>query len=43
MFCETCGKGKIDAVPRIDNGLPCGVHCDDCFNDMVEKCRSRSW
>lgn len=35
-----CGKrGK----PRIDNGLSCGVQCDECLDSMVSECRSRSW
>jgi len=35
-----CGKpGKL----QYDNGLSCGVHCDDCFEKMVSDCRRRSW
>lgn len=39
--CQTCGNDKGE--PREDNGLACGVHCDDCFEEMISKCRSRSW
>ena len=41
MKCETCGNDK--GKPQSDNGLSCGVQCDDCFDDMVSKARSRSW
>jgi len=35
-----CGKpGKL----QYDNGLSCGVHCDECFEKMVSDCRKRSW
>lgn len=38
-FCS-CGKpGKA----RTDNGLWCGVHCDQCFDEMISDCRWRSW
>ena len=39
--CESCGNDK--GVPRNDNGLPCGVHCGECFEKMLRECRSRSW
>lgn len=41
MICQTCGNDK--GKPRVDNGLACGIHCDDCFEKMVSDCRSRSW
>jgi len=35
-----CGKyGK----QQYDNGLKVGIMCDTCFNNMVAKCRERSW
>jgi len=38
--CIGCGKpGK----PRVDNGLPSGIHCDECWNELVTECRKRSW
>lgn len=43
MKCSTCNEEKPDAIPRVDNGLGCGVHCDECFERMVRECRSRSW
>ena len=39
--CQTC-KEK-EGKPRVDNGLACGTHCDDCFEKMVTDARSRSW
>ena len=39
--CQTCGNDK--GKPQTDNGLACGTHCNDCFEEMVSKCRSRSW
>jgi hypothetical protein len=40
-MCSTCEKkpGK----KRVDNGLVAGIHCDDCWDEMVTRCRSRSW
>jgi len=40
-MCWSCGvrEGKF----RWDRGLSCGVHCDECFENMVHECRSRSW
>ena len=35
-----CGKPGEE---RADNGVPCGIHCDECFNNMVAECRDRSW
>ena len=39
---DECRCGK-HGEPRTDNGLPCGVHCDECFEKMVSECRSSSW
>lgn len=36
----SCGKPGRD---RFDNGLKCGVHCQDCWEEMIYRCRSRSW
>ena len=39
-FTCKCGEpGK----EQFDNGLPCGIHCDKCFQEMVDECRRRSW
>lgn len=36
-----CGK---PAKPHWDHGLYCGDDdCDECFEKMQRKCRSRSW
>jgi len=35
-----CGK---PAKMQYDNGLACGYHCDDCFDDIVAEARSKSW
>jgi hypothetical protein len=43
MICRTCGKDKPDVKNRVDNGLSCGEHCNDCFEKMIRECRSRSW
>ena len=41
MECETCGNDKGET--RIENGLSCGIHCEDCFVKMIDKCRRRSF
>ena len=40
-LCQTCGKkpGK----PRVDNRLPAGFHCDECWKKLVNEARTRSW
>ena len=40
-LCSTCHKkpGK----PRVDRDISAGIHCDECWNDMIYKCRQRSW
>lgn len=38
----TCSCGK-PGRERYDNGLACGVHCNECFEEMIYQCRSRSW
>lgn len=30
-------------IRRIDNGSPCGIHCDRHYYPMVHECRQRSW
>jgi len=36
----SCGKpGKS----RVDNGLPSGIHCDDCWLKLLISSKSRSW
>ena len=35
-----CEKGGTE---RQDNGLLCGCWCQECFDNMVRECRSRSW
>lgn len=37
----TCSCGKA-GKPRVDSGLSCGIHCDECFTKLVSDCRSRS-
>ena len=36
----SCGK---EGRERFDNGLACGVHCDECWEDLLKDCRKRSW
>lgn len=36
-----CSKPKEQA--KYNDGLPCGVLCDECFQNMVIECRQRSW
>ncbi|KKM75531.1 hypothetical protein LCGC14_1389250 [marine sediment metagenome] len=36
-----CGK---EAKEHFEGGLSCGDDmCDDCFWEMVSRCRDRSW
>lgn len=42
LSCRTCGT-VVGAVPRIDNGIPSGVHCDKCWESLVRDARKRSW
>lgn len=39
--CITCGVKP--GQNRIDNGLPAGVHCEECWDKMIFECRQRSW
>jgi len=39
--CETC-KVK-PGEKQFDHGLFCGVHCSECWDEMIWKARSRSW
>ena len=39
--CSTCNKES--GKQRFDRGLPCGVHCDKCFQELQYDCRKRSW
>ena len=39
QLCRCGSPGR----PRIDNGLAAGVHCDSCWDNMIQQCRSRSW
>lgn len=38
--CQECGK---PGMPRTDNNLPAGVHCNLCWDEIVRKARSKSW
>jgi hypothetical protein len=38
--CSSCGNSGI---PRIDNGVPAGTHCDTCWQKLVSDARKRSW
>jgi len=38
----TCSCGQPGS-PRFEGGLPCGTHCQVCFDQMVDACRSRSY
>jgi len=41
-LCVKCGERP--AKPHWDNGLYCGDdRCDECFEEMVIRCRQRSW
>ena len=39
---QRCRCGK-PGTQRKEGGLSCGIHCDRCFDEMVNQCRSRSW
>jgi len=39
---ETCSCGEPGKT-RVDNGLPAGVHCDECWNKLVTDARKQSW
>lgn len=40
-MCQTCGEKA--GIERYDNRLSCGVHCAECFDEMVSDARKRSW
>ncbi len=40
-LCQTCKKRP--GTLRKDNGLECGRHCDECWSDMLDGARSKSW
>lgn len=39
---DLCSCGEL-GTPRFDNELPCGTHCDECFDKLVKDCRKRSY
>lgn len=41
QICQTCGKKE--GIPRTDNGLRYGIHCDECAGNLVSNCRQQSW
>jgi len=40
-LCSSCGRKP--GVPRIDNGVAAGSHCDTCWQELVSEARKRSW
>lgn len=40
-LCDTCKKKP--GIPRVDNGIPSGTHCEDCWDKLINDCRGRSW
>lgn len=40
-MCITCGKKP--GTERIDNDLPAGVHCDECWETLIESARKQSY
>jgi len=40
-YCRTCEKELGEE--RIDHNLPCGIHCDDCWEKLVMDSRKQSW
>jgi hypothetical protein len=39
---EDCSCGEPGTF-RFDNGLPCGSHCDKCWERIVTEARGQSW
>jgi hypothetical protein len=39
---EKCSCGK-PGEERTDNGLKCGIHCDECWIDLIVDSRKRAW
>jgi len=39
--CQTC-KDK-PGRDRVDCGLDAGIHCDECWEELVSECRKKSW
>lgn len=40
-LCQTCGSAP--GRPRIDHGLTAGLHCDKCWQELVNDARKKSW
>ncbi len=40
-LCVSCYAAEGEE--RVDNALACGIHCDECFEQMVRACRQQSW
>ncbi len=39
LLCK-CGK---PAIAQLDNGVPSGNLCDECWKKIVAECRQQSW
>jgi len=39
--CRTCRTKP--GRPRQHNGIMCGIHCDECFKELVDDYRKQSW
>ncbi len=40
-LCQTCGLAP--GRPRTDNGVAAGLHCDTCWQELVNDARKKSW
>ena len=38
----TCSCGKTGKA-RVDNNLSAGIHCDECWEKLIDDARKRSW